>query len=73
VLMRLDRRTSMSQSFIEHNVLHSDIIIRKAMYRFMERIIVSDNVLISTIVNSSYYLNSSLFQCWSKHLFLVNG
>ena len=70
--MKLERRISMSQTFIHFNVLHSDVIIRKAMFGFMNRITESDNVLIVTLVNSSNYLDSSRFNYWSENLFVTN-
>ena len=70
ILMKLEKRISMSTTFIEHHVLHSDVIQRKAMFSCMDRISNSDNVILQAIVNSSHYFNSSIFKRWSRNLFL---
>ena len=65
VLLKLEHRTSMSFNFIQHDVLHSDVLIRKAIVGFMARVTVSDNILISTIFNSMYYLDSTMYKHWT--------
>ena len=69
-LLNLNYDVSMSESFIHYNVLHSDIIVRKSIYGFMSRINTSENGIINTLVNSLFYVNCSMFQCWDKLLFI---
>ena len=72
ILMILEHCISMSHTFILYNVLHSDVIIQKAMFGFINRITESDNVFIYSLVNSSHYFDSSHFKYWSDNLFVIN-
>ena len=65
--MNLELR--MSQVYIENDVHHFEILIRKSMLGFTNRVSQSDNGLIFTIVNSNYYFYSCMFKHWSKYLF----
>ena len=69
LLMNFDRRTSMSEAFITFNVLHSSVILRKAMFSFMKRVSESTNSIIMAIANSSHYFNSAMFLHWCDNLF----
>ena len=66
--MNLDKRCSMSSTFINYNVYHSDVVIRIAMNGFMNRINLSENALICTIVNSTYFTYCDHQKQWDKFL-----
>ena len=70
--MKLEHRVSMSHTFLLYNIMHSDIIIRNAMNSFISRINISENVLVFTIVNSTYYTYSKLYQHWNSALNVIN-
>ena len=72
VLMKLEHRVSMSHTFLLYNIMHSDVIIRNAMNGFVSRINASDNVLIFTIINSTYYIYSKMYQHWYSALNVIN-
>ena len=69
ILMGLKHRVSMSQIFLELGIQHFDIIIRKSIVGFIKRLELSDNVLIKTIVNSSFYMHSNMFKFWTYKAF----
>ena len=69
VLLQLDRRTSMSQAFIECNILHSSVILRKSMFSFLTRVSTCENSIIKSIFNSSHFFNSVMFNHWCANLF----
>jgi len=68
-LMNLERRCSITNHMVNLNVDSFDVLIRKSVYSFRERLIRSDNVLISTVVNSMFFLESPLYARWLKVLF----
>ena len=71
VLFKLEHRISMSHNLLQYGVNHFDIILRKSMYGLMNRVNLSDNVLVQTMYNSSHYFESALFQHWANNLFVV--
>ena len=71
VLMKLEHRISMSYTYLCFNIMHSSIVIRKAMNGFINRIYLSENVLIDTIVKSDHFTCSAMFQYWSNFLYVT--
>ena len=69
-LMRKQRDYSASMLFVSHNVNCLKVIIRKMVYSLLSRIERSSNLLVSTIVNSKYYRNSSLYTTWKSILYI---
>ena len=69
ILMRLEHRVSMSHVFSNCNVLHSSVIMRKAMYSCMRRVETSVNSIVYAIVRSSHYLTSAIFTKWISQLY----
>ena len=68
-LMKLDRRCSITGHMVNLNVDSFDVLIRKSVYNFRERLYKSDNVLIGAVVNSMFFLDSPLYARWLKVLF----
>ena len=54
-LMKLDRRCSITGHMVNLNVDSFDVLIRKSVYNFKERLYKSDNVLIRAVVNSMFF------------------
>ena len=69
ILMKLEYRTSMSAAFISYNVNHFNVLFRNAIFGFIKRIWRSDNSIVSTVVNSSYFSYSKLNNFWSGLLY----
>ena len=72
ILMKLEHRISMSHTFLLFNIMHSDVIIRNAMNGFINRVYLSENELVCTIANSSYFTYSHMFQHWNNSLNVIN-
>lgn len=62
------RQESISQQFVKFNVPNSDVIRRKLIYSLQKRIFVSNNDLIATILNSTWFITSKLFVFWTSIL-----
>ena len=63
-------RGSISMNFVNLNVPNLDVIRRKLTLSLLKRLITSVNELLVTITNSSFFMNSHLFQFWMSILFL---
>ena len=59
--MRLPWRNSVSDMFVNLNIRSFDKMLRIFNFRFMPRVIVSNNVLISSIYNSPCRLYSNIW------------
>ena len=68
-LMKMDRTESISYSMLTHNVDNFDILIRKSVYNFRNRLMESNNVLICVIIHSMSFLDSHLYKRWHRVLF----
>ena len=68
-LMKLDRISSISQSMLIFDIDNFDIIIRKAVYNFRERLMKSENTVIGAIINSMFFQCSTTLRRWYKILF----
>ena len=67
--MKIDNATSVSCAMLNYNVDFLDVLIRKAVFNFRKRIMDSENVIIKTLVNSLFYLDSMLCKKWNSILF----
>ena len=67
--MKIDNATSVSCAMLNYNVDSLDVLVRKAVFNFRKRLMESDNVIIKTLVNSLFYLDSTLCKRWSTLLF----
>ena len=68
-LLKLDPRGSISAKFLFFNVNSFPVLYRKLVYGFYQRVIKSQNVLMSTIGNSPYFIyRSSLYTQWNDVL-----
>ena len=68
-LLNLDRRTSMSQTYVQLNVHSFPELHRKLINSLYQRIVTSDNSIIREIVNSAHFYESSLYKFWLDKLF----
>ena len=69
-LMGIKGPCSISQLFLEHNVHCYNVLMRKLVNGFMTRILASQNILISVLVNSLYFLSSSeMHKKWANLLY----
>ena len=59
-------------NFLEYNVHHSQVIIRKCMIGFMKRIQKSENRLVYTIFNFFYYYDSDIVNHWHNSFNVIN-
>lgn len=70
VLFGLKRAESISQSMLFNNMCNFRVCMRKLYFRFRDRLYKSKNILISTIVRSSFFVLHSSTSClWRKELF----
>jgi hypothetical protein len=68
--LKLDYCISISETFIALNVDHFDIILRKSIVGFNNRISACSNILVSKILRSVYFLRSKMFAGWNSKLYL---
>ena len=65
-----DKYCSASSMFIENRTDGFDARIRKLVYGFRERLQISENSLIDTVINSSAWRSPRLLNFWEKCLYL---
>ena len=63
-LMGYDKYCSGSGMFVENRTDGFDALVRKLVYGFRERLDISDNSLIETVINSSAWRSSKLSLRW---------
>ncbi len=68
-LMNLDYTSSITSHMVLSNVDCFDVLVRKAVYNFRQRLIKSDNNIICSIVNSMFFINSKTYNKWLAVLF----
>ena len=73
ILMNIDHRTSMSESFIRRGLHPFLVIIRKYIVSFRNRILDSSNILVKTIVESMYFLSCKLTCLWNRAVLTLNA
>ena len=61
---------SASQMFVSRGILSFDELLRKSIYRFVERIDNSTNSIIHACLSSSVFLYSPIRKWWSSLLYL---
>ena len=54
-----------------YDIDNFDIIIRKAVYNFRERLMKSENTVIGAIINSMFFQCSTTLRRWYKISFLI--
>lgn len=69
-MLDIKRGESMSQIFVQHGVDHFNVLIRKYIYSFRERLFLSENSLIRTIVSSLFYKVSVMTYKWNNVLYI---
>ena len=70
-LMNMRRGESISAAFVSKNVHSLQILIRKAVFSFIERCTKSCNTIVKTIVSSVFFLyGSTILKTWRKCLLL---
>ena len=70
ILFNLKRPTSISQSMVNNRIDHFKVLMRKQIGNFRKRLSLSDNVLISTIFKSVFFMfYSSTSSRWQSILF----
>ena len=67
--MGYDKYCSASGMFVENRTDGFDARVRKLVYGFRERLDISDNPLIETVINSSAWRSSKLLQLWVDYLY----
>ena len=69
-LMNFKRGESISAEYVTRNVNSFEVLVRKAVYSFLSRALLSTNSLVSTIIISVYFIYASpLFEKWKKCLY----
>ena len=68
-LMGHDKYFSASGMFVENRTDCFDACIRKLVFGFRERLHISDNSLVETIINSSAWRSSKFLQLWEEYLY----
>ena len=68
--MGYEKFCSASGMFVENRSDNFDTRIRRLVYGFYQRLIVSENSLVKCVVNSSAWLSSKLYANWNKCLYV---
>ena len=63
-LLALSKHNSASEMFVNLNILSFGELLRKFVYSFQSRLIISDNILLSGIFNSTTPLYSPIWALW---------
>ena len=69
-LMGYEKFCSASGMFVANRSDNFDTRIRRLVYGFYQRLIVSENSLVKCVVNSSAWLSSKLYANWNKCLYV---
>ena len=69
MLHRLPRDCSASGMFVNYNVKNCAAIIRNLVFRFIERLEQSDNMIITSVLNSDLLWQSRIRKHWVKLLY----
>ena len=67
-LMNVRRGESVSTLFVQHHVNNLDIVLRKCYYSLMTRVVNSNNLIITALVNSQVRVYSNLWHRWGLAL-----
>ena len=70
ILLHLPRIASITKMLAERNVLHSQAIIRKAIFSLYDRVGNSSNNILCSVMNSDFVFKSDLLKVWRKILYL---
>jgi len=70
-LMGLRRDTSISSFMVERNLDTFNVLHRKVITSFMNRIASSENDIIATVVNSLFFQTSKINKTWTDIVFLL--
>ena len=68
--LMLPRYTSSSLAFATNSTDHINVLFRKFAYSLMSRVTASPNSIVSAIVNSDAYHQSTLLDKWESMLYL---
>ena len=71
--MGLPWRNSASEMFVNLNIRSFDELLRMFVFGFRSRIINSNNLLISSIYNSTCRIYSSMWTWWDNLLYIFNS
>ena len=69
-LMKIRGQCSMSELYVQNNICAFKVLMRKSICSFRNRLLNSNNSLISVMVNSIYFVSSSqLYKTWCDQIF----
>ena len=69
-LMKLAPRTSMSYAMSTCDIDHFNVIYRKSINCFNNRLSLSSNILVKTVKESLYFMNGNMFKTWQYILYM---
>ena len=69
-LFHIRRGESISMIYVENGINSFNVLMRKYVFAFRERLLSSENVLLNTIVESIYFRSSFLFIKWKQLLYI---
>ena len=64
-----DKYCSASGMFVENRIDDFDARVRKLIYGLRERLHISDNSLVETVIDSSAWHSSKLLQFWEEYMY----
>ena len=73
ILHGLSKRTNARENQIFYNIITFDALIRKALFRFIQRCYKSSNCLIKAVMQSDAMWKSNYFTYYEKCLFQGEG
>jgi hypothetical protein len=68
-LMSIKLGESISLFYMNNDIANFNILLRKSIYLFRLRVLECSNVTVSSTINSSFFLNSSINKKWTDMLF----
>ena len=70
ILMKVDKRSSISAFLVNCNVNGAICVRRKSVASFHDRVLNSGNLLVRTVVSSSHFYHSKVLSNWCDTLFI---
>ena len=68
-LLNLDYRSSITTHMVLSNVDSFDVLVRKSVFNFKQRLLKSGNGILSAIVNSLHFMSSHTYNKWLNVLY----
>ena len=70
ILLNLESRQSMSSAFVSRGLNPFTVVIRKSVFSFKQRLLVSNNLIVKSITDSMYFISCLTTKSWNRSLYI---